>query len=292
MGSPPNILVSVNGDAISESDLQRELKLQAPSDAASLKQIVPDPSTDPARAQALDELIDQALMLQEAARLGISVSSEELENQLELARAGTPMKEFQEALQVRGLSYGDWSERVRRRALCDEVVRREIRSSIVVSQQDLRDYYWEHITEFRRTESVKLRQIFCGSRSDIHKALAELQLGEPFAEVAERYSKGPEADQGGDLGWIQKKVLPKKLEKFAFALKKGKYSDVIVSDYGWHILYAEDKRPAISFTLEESSPEILEALLREREQPLYRDWLAGLRGKADIKHFDSVKEKS
>lgn len=216
------------------------------------------------RDQALDELIDQALVLQEAARLGVTLSSDELENQLELARAGTPLKEFQEALAERGLSYAEWSERVKRRALCDEVVRREIRSSIVINSQDLRDYYWEHITEFRRTESVELRQIFCGSRDEIHKALNELQLGEPFAEVARRYSKGPEADQGGDLGWVQKKVLPKKLERAAFALKKGKYSDVIVSPYGWHIFYAEDRRGEINFSLEQSSPEILEALQRER----------------------------
>jgi parvulin-like peptidyl-prolyl isomerase len=180
------------------------------------------------------------------------------------------------------LNYDDWADAVRRRAGCDEVVRREIRSQIVVGQQDLHDYYWEHITDFRRSETVHLRQIFCGSRSEIHKALDELKLGEAFASVATRYSKGPEAAEGGDLGWLERKDLPKKLSQAAFELKKGSYSDVLVSPYGWHILYLEDKRPAEDFSLEQSSSEILQDILREREEPLYRDWLAALRARASI----------
>jgi peptidyl-prolyl cis-trans isomerase SurA len=293
---PQDTLVLVNGQPISSADVESELKLQAPFEAPAATgkakgkaRRLAEAQAD-ARAQVLEELIDEALVLQEADRLKISLGDGELQNQLDLARAGTPLGDFQKGLALRGLNYGQWSDRVRRSALCDEVVRRELRSTISIKPQDIRDYYWEHVDQFRSTASVKLRQIFCGSRGDIEKALNELRLGEPFADVAGRYSKAPEADQGGDLGWVQKKALPKKLEKAAFALKKGKFSDIISSPYGWHIFYAEDLRPEQDFSLEQSSPEILEALLRQREQPLYRDWLAALRDKAEIKRIDTPKE--
>jgi peptidyl-prolyl cis-trans isomerase SurA len=277
---PADSLALVNAEPITARDLARELKLLGMENA-----------DEPSRGQVLEEMIDQALVLQEAARLGATLSREELENQLALARAGTPLKEFSASLEARGIPFAEWRERVRRRALCDEVVRREIRSGIVVKPQDLKDYYWEHVTRFRRSESLKLRQILCNGRGPAEKALAELRLGDPFAAVAVRYSEAPEASEGGDLGWVEQKALPQKLEKAAFALKPGQYSPIIATRYGWHILFCEARRGPEAFSLDQSAPQILEALLREREQPLYRDWLASLRGRADIRRGDSIKGK-
>jgi len=289
---PRDTLVLVNGEAISNRDLQRQLKLLGLPEGAGGAAKGAVPVSPSASAQVLEDLVDQALVLQEAERLNLALSPQELENQLALARAGTSPEDFAAALRERGLSFDDWREQIRRRALCDEVVRREIRSQIPIKPQDLRDYYWEHVTQFRRSESVKLRQVFCKSRGEAEKALNELRLGDAIAEVAARHSVAPEAAEGGDMGWVQRKDLPAKLAKAAFALKKGKFSDILSSPYGWHILYAEDRRPEASFTLEQSAPEILEDLLRQREQPLYRDWLAGLRGKADIKRFEPFKGTS
>lgn len=268
-------LVLVNGESVDAAELNREMILLG--------------SRSPDRARALEDLIDQALILQEGRRLGISLSPEEFENQIALARAGTPVAEFKAALLARGIGYDEWRERLRRRALSDEVVRRQIRSKIFLKPQDLKDYYWEHVTRFRRSESVKLRQVFCKSRAAAEKALAELSLGEPMGEVARRYSKAPEAAAGGDLGWVQQAALPKVLGKAAFALKKGKFSGIIASAYGWHILFVEDRRPAEALGLDKAAPEIRESLINEREQPLYRDWLAALRSKADIKRIETKK---
>jgi parvulin-like peptidyl-prolyl isomerase len=263
-------LVSVNGEAITQRDLDTELKLQGEGSK-------PD--------AVLDDLIDQALMLQEASKDGVNLSADDLENQVLMARAGAPIKEFQDGLAQRGLSYADWKERVRRQALCDELVRREIRSQLVIKRQDLKDYYWEHVTEFRRPESVRLRQVYCKTRSQAEKAFNELELGQPFDAVARQYSQAPEGPQGGELGWVGRKALPSKLAKAAFALKKGQTSEILASAYGYHILHVDDKREQESMSLDEAAPQIHEALLREREQPLYRNWLFELRSHSEIKRL-------
>jgi parvulin-like peptidyl-prolyl isomerase len=284
---PPDTILLVNGEPITKGDLDAQLKLMGAGNFG--QKPVKDPVGPKNEGLALDDLTDETLVLQEAGRLGVALSPEELENQVALARAGTSAAEFASSLQERGISAEAWRESVRRRALCDEVERRQIRAAIVVKPEDMRDYYWEHVTQFRRSSSVKLRQILCGSRLNAEKALGELRLGEPFAQVAMRYSVAPEGPGGGDLGWVQRKTLPKKLGKAAFALKKGAYSGIITTPYGWHILYAEDKEDERSFSLEQSQAEIMEDLIREREQPLYRDWLAALRRKAEIKHIDVMK---
>lgn len=261
----------VNGEAITASDLDLEARLQgryAEKDAL------------------LEDLIDQALVLQEASKNDVNLSHEDLEGQILLARADIPIKEFELELQDRGITYAQWEEHVRRQALCDEVVRRQIRSQLEIKRQELRDYYWEHVTQFRRLQSIRLKQIFCSNRSQAEKAQNELELGEPFEEVAKKYSKGPEATQGGDLGWVNRKSLPTKIAKAAFSLKKGKISPIVASAYGYHILRVEGKRDEGSMSLDEAVPEIREALLKEREQPLYRDWLFELRSHAEIKHLD------
>lgn len=279
---PADTLVLVNGEAITKNELEAELKLMGPSGAKE--------SLGPKNGSlALDDLIDETLVLQEAARLGVALSPEDLENQVALARAGTPPAEFNATLLERGISEQAWRESVLRRSLCDEVERLQVRASIHVTPDDIRDYYWEHVTQFRRTSSVKLRQILCSSRLNAEKALGELRLGDSFGSVAARYSVAPEAAEGGDLGWVQRRILPKKLEKAAFALKKGKFSDIITTLYGWHILYAEDRMGEQSFSLEQSAAEISQALVRQREQPLYRDWLASLRSRAEIRRIDTTK---
>lgn len=273
--SAEDIVATVNGEAISARQLESELAWQ--------------PRGVDARQRALEDLIDEALVLQEAGRIGAAISPDELENQLALSRAGMPAADFSATLKSRGLSFDAWKERIRRRSLFDEVVRRQVRAAIVIKPQDLKDYYWEHVTRFRRSESVHLLHILCSSRSEAEKALSELRLGEAPDEVARRYSRAPEAASGGDMGWVERRQLPEKLARAAFALKAGKYSDIIASQWGWHILYLVAKKPAEVYSLEASAPEILQALTREREQPLYRDWLAALRSRAEIQRFDTTK---
>jgi parvulin-like peptidyl-prolyl isomerase len=267
-------LILVNGEAVTTHDLERELRLDA----------------DLGAAQALEELIDQALMLQEAAKLGIQLGAQELENQIQLARAGTTQADFAATLNLRGIPYEEWREGIRRRSLCDEVVRQEIRTNIDISTQDLRDYYWEHVTLFRHSESVLLRQVLCRRRDEAEKALRELELGEPFSEVAGRYSKGAEARAGGSMGWIERKILPKKLEKAAFGLKPGKFSDIVSSAFGYHIFLCEARRSSQGLSFEEAVPELHLAVLREKEQPLYRNWLLELRRRAEIKRLKEAQK--
>ncbi|MES2200877.1 MAG: peptidylprolyl isomerase [candidate division FCPU426 bacterium] len=264
---PPRAQVEivVNGQAISVAEVDLEQKM----------------SGGLSRAETVEELVDQALMLQEAARAGVNLPPDELENSV-LGVSAPADEELKRTLARMGVDEEQWRSRIRRQALCDEIVRRKIRSQIVIGRQEILDYYWEHVSQFKRPIALKLSQIFCVKRLDSERARSELDLGEPFASVAQRYSEGPEAAQGGDLGWVSRNGLPQGLAQEVWKLKRNKVSGILVSAYGFHVLRVDDVRMEGNMTPDEASPEIYETLVREREQPLYRNWLYTLRSNADI----------
>ena len=236
----------------------------------------------PDAGEVLDDLIDQALVLQEGDRLGVKLSRSDLVNAQAVALAGTDVKLLEESLAERGLTLLHWQERLARAARMDEVVRLAVRNRVDVSRQEIQDQYWEHLPSYRSPERKVLRQIFTRDREIADKALRELQLGEPFADVAARRGQGPEAKAGGLLGALTESQLPKALARRAAELKPGRYSPVTLSPWGWHILYLDGKVPAQSQSLDQAAPQAHASLLREKEQVLYQAWLARLREKAAI----------
>ena len=88
---------------------------------------------------------------------------------------------------------------------------------------------------FDRSDQAHLFQIFTTDKQVAEKAMAELKRGLAFNEVAARYSEGPEKEEGGDLGFISDDVYPEIFGE-AFKLKPGKISDIVKSEYGYHII--------------------------------------------------------
>jgi parvulin-like peptidyl-prolyl isomerase len=99
--------------------------------------------------------------------------------------------------------------------------------------------------------------------------------------MAKRVSLSPDAAQGGDLGFFGRDEMPSEFDP-VFALPVGKLSPLIKSDYGYHLLLVEAKRPAARLTREEAGPEIRRRLEAERREAVYQEWLQELRGKAKV----------
>lgn len=265
---PQGVLAVVNGEAVTLAQLESERALLGP--------------WAPPDEDLLEDLIDQALILQAGRRAAIRLELQEL-RQAELNAAGAAdLDAVRDVLEAQGLDYQAWSRRVRRAALIDEVVRRQVRRHVEVGPQEVQDHYWENLPRYRRLERRVLRQVFTRSRSEADKAHAELALGEPFDAVARRRGQGPEAAQGGLLGAQALRSLPRPLADAAAKLKPGRHSAPVASPWGWHILKVEAVLPAEAGSLEQAAPLVRARLLGAKEQPAYHAWLARLREQAQI----------
>lgn len=261
-------LVAVNGEPISAQDLDLELRLAGPeAGSASL---------------LLEGLVDQALILQEGRRLGVTLSQDALAAAEALARGGTDDETLSATLKERGATLKEWKGRLAQAALADEVVRQAVRSKVEIGRQEIQDYYWEHLPAFRRPAKRILRQVFSEKRAGAQAALSELQLGAKFEEVAKRRGEGPEAANGGWLGAEGRNQLPKELAAAAQKLKPGEFSGLLHSPWGWHILYLDSVEKEQGDTLDQAAPKAHAKLLKEKEQVLYQLWLERLREQAKI----------
>lgn len=236
---------------------------------------------------ALDELIDQALILQEGRRLGVAFSSKDLAAAQSKALEGADPEILAASLQACGLTQAQWSARVAEAYEADAVVAAAVRDKVEVSRQEVQDHYWENLPLYRKPERRVLRQIFTRTRARAEGAMRELEMGEPFPDVAASQGQGPEASKQGLLGAMGRSQLPQALAKAAWSLKPGTYSRIVASHWGYHILYYESWVPAESDTLDEAAPKARVALLQAKEEAFFQAWLARLRESAVIERLGS-----
>jgi peptidyl-prolyl cis-trans isomerase D len=158
----------------------------------------------------------------------------------------------------------------------------KVAAATSVSDHDLQTYYDQHREEFRVADQVKVSHILiktplaapgakedetavAAARAKAEGVLKEVKAGGDFAKLAEKYSDDPgSAKNGGELGWIGRGRTVPEFEKAAYSLGKGQTSDLVKSNYGFHIIRVEDKQEAHVKTLAEVKGEIEEKVKQQK----------------------------
>lgn len=130
------------------------------------------------------------------------------------------------------------------------------------SDEELRAYYDAHLSDYRRSEEVHLRQILVHDRETAEQARQAISAGVRFAEVAARFSQGPRASLGGDQGRLAREDLPVTYVDAIFDLAPEEVTDIISADYGFHIFQVVERFPAETIPFEAVSTEIRTTLHR------------------------------
>jgi len=148
----------------------------------------------------------------------------------------------------------------------------KIAQTIQISDSQVEAYYHSHMDQYRTPDRVHARHILLSTtgKADADKVkikaraedlLKQLRAGANFAELAQKNSEDPgSASKGGDLGWVVRGQMVKEFEDTTFALKPTEISNVITTQYGFHIIQVLEKEPARLKTLEEVKAQILSAL--------------------------------
>ena len=230
----------------------------------------------------LVQVIDRELTLAEAERLHIQVTPAEIDQAEQEYRTEYPKDSFDAVLKERGISYQDWRQELAQGLLVEKVMHQAVDAQLAVSEAEVANYYRENADEFNRPEQVRARQIVVASEEEGEKILALLRQGRPFAAVAKEYSLSPDSEDGGDLGFFARGQMPPEFDKVVFTLTPGRISDLVHSEYGYHIFLVEERRPAQRLTLDQAREQIRAELLETKQEQAYQDWLRGLRSRAKI----------
>ncbi len=156
-------------------------------------------------------------------------------------------------------------------------------------EEEIEAYYKRHMNEYRVPASVKARHILVRpdsstedkekawqeAREKTEKILERVKKGEDFSELAKQFSQDPgSAQKGGELGWFEEGMMVKEFEQAAFSLEKGEVSPIVKTQYGFHIIRVDDKKPGKTISLEEAREEIEERLKRRYATRLARKRMA------------------
>jgi peptidyl-prolyl cis-trans isomerase C len=277
---PPDIVAQVNSDSITVTEFTAEL--------FPLVEGYPNPPTHQEEVDfknlkraLLDQLIEKRLVLNEANRIGITVSDDELEDAFASIKRSYPQGRFDEVVRDEA-ARRQWKESLHQRLLIEKVINRVSQLTSPPDEPTLRKYYKKHRSEFVVPEQVRVRQIVVKDRQEAEGLLRRIKRGDSFEELARRHSIGPEAEMGGDLGFFGRGDMPEEFD-VVFSLKAGEASTIVQSPYGYHIFQVVAKKGQSESNFDEVKEQVRKMMVREEEDKIFRDWLKKVKKRASIR---------
>lgn len=247
-----------------------------------------------ARKEALDQLIERRLIIQQFNTKGGKVPDSLVEEDIEAIieeQYGRDRSVFIKTLEALGLNLETYKERVRDKIIVRYMQQSEVTSEVIISPYKIEKYYNENFEDFKEGEKIKLSMIYIkkgegadeieGARSLAQEILVKINTGSEFSSLEKVYSE----NQKGNTGFVGRDTLRKELADVAFDLKPGQVSKVIETKDGLYILQVEEKKPAKITTMEESRDLIERLLVQTEREQLQKRWLVSLRRKAYIRLY-------
>jgi peptidyl-prolyl cis-trans isomerase SurA len=286
-----DIVAWVNDQVITQSDYDRALQQL---EAEGRQQAIPPELMQERKDNLLRDLIDQQLLLSKGKELGITGETE-LIHQLDEIRKQNHLKtmeDLEKAAQEQGVSYEDFKQNIRNGIITQQVVRDQVH--VALTRADAEAYFKAHESEFAQPETIKLKEILIKPASNpatgvsdqaqlqtaMNKANeieADLKAGQNFDDLAKKYSEGPNAAEGGDLGDFHRGMMAKELDDQTFSLNAGQCTKPIRTKQGYIILQVAEHTPGGDASFKQVEPKVEEALYMERMQPALRQYLTKLR---------------
>ncbi|MFN7133536.1 MAG: peptidyl-prolyl cis-trans isomerase [Myxococcales bacterium] len=270
----------VNGVPLTVEAFERELAFARRTSAGMQPQT--DEDLAAFRRSALEDYIDRAVALAAAKAAGVTVAPERVEREMLRLKAEYHGGSFDEALAEGQLSQQELQERTRERLTIEKYFVEHVFSRVAVTDAEVEAWYNEHPDEFTEPEQVRAAQIVVKTPEEAKRVLAELRKGVRFDEAARLYSLSPDARVGGDLGWFARGTMPPTFDQTCFSLQVGKISDVVASEYGFHVFKVLDKRAAGKRPLESSRAEVEKRLVRQKREEAQRKVMKELRDAASV----------
>lgn len=275
--STSSVLVRVNERVTSfdrfEEDFSRHLNARG---------IVAEEARVELKRSFLAQKINRELILSAADRAGIDLTVAQQEAVVAEHRKDYSVDDFEAMLQERKLTVETWRRQLLETRRIEEAISRLAYSDIVIPKEAIAAYYQQQKDEFDRPQQVRARQITLANEADGQQVLGQLRQGLDFAEAARRFSISPDAEQGGDLGFFGRGQMPDAFDAVVFELPIGRISDLVKSEYGYHLFLVEERRAAQRLPLDQVQDQIAARLRAEKEEQAYRDWLQSLRSQATI----------
>lgn len=200
------IVAQVNGEIVTLFELNEQMKplldrLQGRQLSDNDKLALVE-----ARKQILNKMVDEILIRQQVEKLGITVTDTEILNELEATQKRNKLsgEDFEARLRLEGMTLDEYKDKLRNEILKHRLLGVMVKRKVVVSDEEVRQYFEDHKDRFGKARKVELGVILVPSDQQAAKLRQEIVDGDTtFAQAAAKYSQGPGKDQGGNIGHVE-----------------------------------------------------------------------------------------
>ena len=234
----------------------------------------------------LESMIERRLLLREAERANILVNSTEVKAAYKAHRSGWPQGRFRAILKKQGRTVAELKRDIRELLLIRKYFEEEVFARVAVTDSEIRAYIQSHPEVAVEPEKVRARQIVVETERKAQMVLSKIGEGEAFEDMAMEYSLTPDGTNGGDLGYFARGTMPAALENECFSLRKGEVSDVVATEYGYHIFQLVDRKDERELSEAQVRAKVERLLRRKKERRAQSEHIRALKEGADIKRWE------
>jgi peptidyl-prolyl cis-trans isomerase C len=303
--TPDAVVVTVNGQAITEKEIDDELQKAV----EMMKKRMPpgmeltEERQQQMRSSVVDRKVEQTLLTQEMKKKGLEISDQAVLDEIKkiAGQRDQTMEDVEKEIAEMGLTLDDIKGQVRYQMQIKALMESEDPNS-VVTEADAKKFYDENSQYFEKPEQVRASHILikvekdatdeqkAAAKEKIEGLLKRAKAGEDFAVLAKEYTEDPGSKENGGEYTFPRGQMAKPFEDAAFGLEVGQISDVVETQYGYHIIKLSEKIEASKASFEEAKEKIMQFLTQQKEGQFWSGYQKALHDNAVIKY--SEKEQA
>ena len=284
------VVAIVNDDVNTLYELNERIRLMTGTTAEALREKDEERYLE-ARRKILQFMIDEKCAEGKIQEMGINVPPEQIDARIEMLKKRNRWthEDLLAMLKNEGITVEEFREKIKTDMERAELINYQVKSKIIIQEEQITQYYEEHKKDFSSEEIVHLAGIFLIRRNPKdqeeslrvkakgEEILAKLKNGEDFAELSKEFSQGPGADEGGNLGSFKADQLEPELRKAVAGIEEGGFTDLIIKPNGIQILKVMKRQKAEARPFEEVREAIYATLYQQEVDRRYEAWIKELR---------------
>jgi peptidyl-prolyl cis-trans isomerase C len=286
----PDVLAKVNGQEVKKADFDMLVK-----DMERGQGPIPADRRDEVLRGTLDRLITYTVLFQEAKSRNVTATDTEIEDRIKQMQQQFPNEEaFKKALAERNMTVERLRSDTRDNLVISKMMDAEVSTTPGASDAEAKDFYEKNPDKFKQAEQVRASHILIRAdekadaatkqkaRARVDAILKRAKAGEDFAKLAKENSADGSAAQGGDLNYFGRGQMVPAFDEAAFGLKPGEISDVVTTQFGFHIIKVTERKEASTVPLDQVADRVKQFLSGQKKQEKADAFIAGLKQKSKI----------
>ncbi len=291
--------IRVNNNTVSDEEIAAEeeritqhLATHVPSEQLeAMKEVV--------KKQATESLINRTLLREAVETEGIGASGEELDERMEMVKSKFESPEaYSQQLADLGLTQKDLRSEMETSLRMEKLLQKHVGSIEEPTEAEVESFYKENAERFKQPEMLRASHILIKTepqesepeksarRLEAAKLLGEIQKGADFGRLTSQHSACPSKESGGDLGYFERGRMVKPFEDAAFSLSAGEVSDLVETQFGYHIVKVTDRQQESTASFETARDDISTFLQDQKREQAVKAYTDKLHAEATIEHTE------